>query len=61
MTDRLQWNPQLRFIFEFCENHYLNPPWWDSLDPTIRNAILERFAKAGSPTELRRHDLCLCA
>jgi hypothetical protein len=49
----------LRFVFEFSENHYLNPSWWDSLDPAIRKAISDRFAKAASPTELRRHDLCL--
>jgi SEC-C motif len=49
----------LRFVFEFCENHYLSPAWWDGLDATIRSAILDRFAKAASPTELRLHNSCL--
>jgi hypothetical protein len=33
----------VRFIFEFCENHYLNPDWWDAADHKNREALTARL------------------
>jgi len=32
-----------RFVFEFCENHYIKPQWWDSISRSTREAIEQRF------------------
>jgi len=39
----------VRFIFEFCENHYLNPDWWDNIAPTDQSALSARLQRAASP------------
>ena len=61
--DRLQDGevPQaiVRFVFEFCENQYLNPYWWDNLDSSTKTALLDRFATSASPFEPRVHRTCL--
>jgi hypothetical protein len=49
----------VRFVFEFCENRYLNPDWWDNLDSRTRTAMLDRFATSASPFEPRAHKTCL--
>jgi len=36
----------LRFIFEFCENNYIRPAWWDNLEPEIRGKISARMQRA---------------
>ena len=50
-----------RFIFEFCENHYLNPEWWDNADGNVRNALINRFATAASLYAPRTHESCLAS
>ena len=48
----------VRFILEFCENHYLNPEWWDKADRKIKDALTERLQIAASPW-MRRSSSCL--
>jgi hypothetical protein len=36
----------LRFVFSFCENHYIQPSWWDLLDPASRAGYEQRFHEA---------------
>jgi len=48
----------IRFIFEYCENHYLRPEWWDKLDEKARHAITNRLQLGSSPDEERLAD-CL--
>jgi SEC-C motif-containing protein len=48
----------LRLIFEYCENHYLRPEWWDKLDEKVRRAITDRSQRGSSPDEERLAD-CL--
>jgi len=38
----------VRFIFEFCENHYFNPNWWAMTDQRVKNALTDRFQVAAS-------------
>jgi len=38
----------VRFIFEFCENHYFNPDWWETADQSVKNALTDRFQVAAS-------------
>jgi hypothetical protein len=52
-------NAVVRFVFEFCENHYVNPAWWDGLDNTLQKALLERLAVSADPTKPRVHAACL--
>jgi hypothetical protein len=48
----------VRYVFEFFENAFFSPNWWDSLDETARNKIGQRFSLAANPFEKRRSD-CL--
>jgi len=43
----------VRFVFEFCENRYFNPAWWDAVDKNAKDALMRRFQIAASPNELR--------
>jgi len=43
----------VRFVFEFCENRYFNPAWWDGADQKTKDALMRRFQIAASPYELR--------
>jgi hypothetical protein len=49
----------VRFVFEFCENHYLKPDWWDNTDSSVRTALLNRLAISASLHEPRVHGTCL--
>ena len=33
-----------RFVFEFCENHYIKPLWWDALAEPLRLSIGKRMS-----------------
>lgn len=48
-------NSIIRFLFEFCENNYISPVWWDKLESTGKDKILERFNKAMNPFEHREN------
>ena len=48
----------VRFIFEFCENHYFNPDWWEMADHRVKNALTDRFQVAASAWVDRSSD-CL--
>lgn len=48
-----------RFVFEFCENHYLSPDWYDKLDSSVKAALLNRFTTSASLNEPRLHETCL--
>jgi hypothetical protein len=43
----------VRFIFEFCENHYLKPEWWDRADQNVEDALTTRLQIAASAWEMR--------
>ena len=46
-------NSIIRFLFEFCENNYASPVWWDNLASVEKEKILNRFNKAMNPFEKR--------
>jgi hypothetical protein len=48
----------VRYVFEFFENTYFSPIWWDALDEEVKSAIRHRFSQAVNPYEKRRPD-CL--
>ncbi|MYA19928.1 MAG: SEC-C domain-containing protein [Chloroflexi bacterium] len=33
----------VRFLFESCENLYMHPDWWESLDEPTRTALVTRY------------------
>jgi hypothetical protein len=43
----------VRLIFEFCENHYFRPDWWDNTDPATKDALTQRFQIGASAWEGR--------
>lgn len=43
----------VRFAFEFVENSYLSPDWWDGLDDDTKLAIRKRCSKAADVTAAR--------
>lgn len=43
----------VRFVLEFCENHYFNPEWWDGADQKIKDALTDRFQISASVWEAR--------
>jgi hypothetical protein len=47
----------VRFVFEFCENHYLRPDWWDAIAQADKPRITGRSETAASP--VRRSAACL--
>jgi hypothetical protein len=48
----------VRFVFEFCENHYMNPDWWDDTDQDIKAALTSRLRTSAS-TWKTRSSTCL--
>jgi hypothetical protein len=38
-----------RFVFEFLENTYLAPIWWDALHPSSRLALVKRLEDSAHP------------
>lgn len=48
----------VRFMFEFFENNYLSPAWWDGLPEDTRMAIRKRVSKAADLEDVRA-DGCL--
>jgi hypothetical protein len=47
----------VRFVFEFCENHYLRPDWWDTIAQPDKASITGRMQTAASPVS--RSATCL--
>lgn len=52
-------NSLIRFFFEFCENVFMEPAWWESLDKPKQDSLVNRLANAASILEERKAD-CLC-
>lgn len=53
MTDAL-----IRFSFEFCENVFMSPDWWEGLSEENRATLIRRLNIGASPFE-ERHQNCL--
>lgn len=49
----------IRFFFEFCENVFMEPTWWESLDKPKQESLVNRLANAASLLE-ERQAACLC-
>lgn len=43
----------VRFLFEFCENKFMSPDWWENLSEDNRKKLEERYLLATSPVSLR--------
>jgi len=41
----------VRFVFEFCENHYMNPEWWDNSSKANKDALTNRLQTRASIQE----------
>ena len=50
----------IRFFFEFCENVFMEPTWWESLDKAKQDSLMNRIVSAASLLEERNAE-CLCA
>lgn len=48
----------MRFFFEFCENLFISPNWWDGLSYEVRESLIGRVQSGASPLVARKHD-CL--
>jgi SEC-C motif-containing protein len=48
----------VRFMFEACENIYLNPDWWEGLDKNVRASLVDRMMLSATPTA-ERSNKCL--
>ena len=46
------------YAFEYCENRYLFPTWWDALDQPKKTALCRRSTDAADVT-IRRKNSCL--
>ena len=46
----------VRLTFEYCENSYFSPVWWEGLDPQVRKRLQDRFLKSFSPYEAHGDD-----
>ena len=40
----------VRYAFEFCENMFFRPDWWDQLDSYTQQQFIERFSHGLPPT-----------
>ena len=50
----------IRFTFEFFENTYVSPSWWDALDRVAQASLKTRQLRdIGVPAEFPRPDRCL--
>ena len=36
-------NAIVRFVFQYCENFFVAPKWWDCLSATVQERLLNRF------------------
>ena len=43
----------IRFLFEYCENTFMAPEWWEALPTPVRAALVRRMTFAGSVFEER--------
>ncbi len=41
----------VRYVFEFCENHYLHPDWWEALSSNDKKRVTDRVQCAASPAQ----------
>lgn len=57
IPDEFKPDALLRFMFEFCENLYLEPTWWEMRSSIEKDAIINRI-RQGSPF-VGRQQLCL--
>ena len=48
----------LRFTFEYFENVFMSPGWWDGLGDSAKNSLLRRVLSEAHP-EMPRTDSCL--
>jgi hypothetical protein len=46
----------VRFVFEFCENQYLKPDWWDAIDQKLKEGLIGRLQLSASAWEPRKAD-----
>jgi len=51
-------NALIRFLFEFCENVFISPDWWESLSEAKKKELIRRMAASASPENGRKKD-CL--
>jgi hypothetical protein len=49
--DHLLASAIVHVAFEFIENTFAAPSWWDSLDPKHQVALLQRFMAFGHPLD----------
>jgi hypothetical protein len=49
----------IRFFFEFCENIFMEPTWWEDLPEPQRRYLINRLATSAMITETRKKT-CLC-
>jgi hypothetical protein len=49
----------VRFAFEHCENIYMSPIWWDTLDEEAKRALRQRMTNAADVTVERKHSCLL--
>lgn len=52
-------NSLIRFYFEFCENIFMEPIWWESLEKMKKDCLVNRLSNASSVLKERKAD-CLC-
>ena len=48
----------VRFAFEFCENSFFTPTWWDGLEPSVQASFRERHLR-GLPPDWEHPPACL--
>ena len=48
----------IRFAFEFCENSFFTPTWWDGIDPNVKASLSERRLR-GLPPNWEHPSACL--
>jgi hypothetical protein len=47
----------VRFVFEYSDNVYMNPDWWDARSAIEKRALI---ARVGAPILVSRSKKCLC-
>ena len=52
-------NALARFFFEYCENIYFSPYWWDNLANIARDKLLKRFFSGIEPPNQYQSSDCL--
>lgn len=48
----------VRFVLEFCGNHYFKPDWWDKAENNVKEALTARF-QTSATMWLKRSQDCL--